>query len=59
MEKKDIIRKLDELGALLVEITNEPDILEVLSCEGVEHLTELMDEVACLINTDLQQHENF
>lgn len=57
MEKKDIIKKFDEIGALLIEIENEPDLLECLSDKGNEHLSELREELFCLINSDLQQHE--
>lgn len=57
MEKKDIIKKFDEIGALLIEIENDPDLLECLSDEGYEHLAELRKELFCLINSDLQQHE--
>lgn len=57
MEKKDIIKKFDEICTLLIAIENEPDLLECLSGEGHEHLTELREELFCLINSDLQQHE--
>lgn len=57
MEKQDIINKFDEICVSLLEVENEPDILEYLSEKGHKHLAELREELFCLINSDLQQHE--
>lgn len=57
MEKNDIITKFDKLQSLLIEVENNPDLLEYLSDEGKIQLSKLREELFCLVNSDLKEHE--
>lgn len=57
MGKNDIIAKFDELQSLLIEVENNSDLLEYLSNDGKIKLSGLREELFCLINSDLKEHE--
>ncbi len=57
MEKNDIITKFDKLQSLLIEVENNPDLLEYLSDEGKIQLSKLREELFCLVNSDLKEYE--
>lgn len=57
MEKNDIITKFDKLQSFLIEVENNPDLLEYLSDEGKIQLSGLREELFCLVNSDLKEHE--
>lgn len=57
MKKNDIIKKFDELQSLLIEVENNSDLLEHLSNDGKIKLSGLREELFCLVNSDLKEHE--
>lgn len=57
VEKNVIVAKFDELQSLLIEIENNSDLLEHLSNDGKTQLSGLREELFCLVNSDLKEHE--